>query len=111
MNDLATWALVLVCGMGTYAFRGLGVLLSGRIHTDSPVFEWAACVAYAMIAGLVMRVILFPSSAGVGTFLGDRLAACAVGVVVYFFCRRNLFAGLCGGVCGLIALNYARLVL
>ena len=111
MTDLELLLLTLACGAGTYLFRGLGVALSGALSTSSPVFEWVGCVAYAMIAGLVARVILMPSGVMAQTPTVDRLAACAAAVAVYFLTRRNLFAGVCGGLGALIAINYARAAL
>src|SRR5690606_17161719 len=37
--------LVLACGLATYVWRGLGVLLSGRFSADGEFFTWAGCVA------------------------------------------------------------------
>jgi len=52
--------LVVACGLGTYLWRGIGLLISGRVRVDSEFFVWAGCVAYAMIAGLTMRIMLLP---------------------------------------------------
>jgi len=49
-----------LAALGTYFWRFLGVAFSGRINTESPFFRWMACVAYAMLAGLVVRIILLP---------------------------------------------------
>src|SRR3546814_9582946 len=43
------YILVIVGGLATYFWRALGVALSGRIDADSRLFEWVACVAYAML--------------------------------------------------------------
>jgi len=101
--------LVLVCGIGTYIWRGLGVLLSGRIRTASPVFAWVACVAYAMIAGLTMRLIVLPGGTLAASSLVDRLLACAAALFVYFvLTRRNLFLGVGAGVVALTLLTALR---
>ena len=44
------YVLVVVGGLVTYFWRALGVALSGRINAGSRLFEWVACVAYAMLA-------------------------------------------------------------
>jgi hypothetical protein len=36
------------------------VVFSGRIKTDSQVFQWISCVTYAMVAGLVFRIVALP---------------------------------------------------
>lgn len=106
MPDL--WLLVLACAAGTYLWRGLGVLLSGRIQVDSELFKWVACVAYAMVAGLIVRIIVMPAGMLAQSMLTDRLLACALALLAFYTCRRNLFIGVCAGVVTLIAFNYAR---
>ena len=108
MSDV--WLLVLACAAGTYLWRGLGVLLSGRIEVDSELFNWVACVAYAMVAGLIVRIIVMPSGMLAQSLLTDRLLACALALTAFYTCRRNLFVGVCAGVIALIAVNYARTV-
>ncbi|CAM8650354.1 Branched-chain amino acid transport, AzlD [Burkholderiales bacterium] len=46
--------------LGTYLWRALGVSFSGRINTTSEVFRWVACITYAMVAGLTLRILLLP---------------------------------------------------
>jgi branched-subunit amino acid transport protein len=58
-SEQALLALV-IAAAGTYFWRALGVGFSGRINTESPFFRWMSCVAYAMLAGLVVRIILLP---------------------------------------------------
>jgi len=100
------WLLLALCGLGTYAFRGLGVLLSGAIDVEGPLFRWVSCVAYAMIAGLISRVLLLPSGALAATEAWERAAASAAALAAYFLLtRRNLFAGVLAGAAALWALR------
>jgi branched-subunit amino acid transport protein len=86
--------LALMCGAGTYLWRGLGVAVSARIKPDSELFGWIGCVAFAMLAGLISRVVLLPSGALEQTALWQRLAATAVALIAYFYLtRKNLFVG------------------
>lgn len=103
--------LVLVCGAGTYLWRGLGVTLSGRIRPESAVFTWVGCVAYAMIAGLIARIIVMPVGILTKTLLEHRLLGCAVALAVFFLFRRNLFIGVVTGGIVLMVLHYARVAL
>lgn len=102
------WLLVLACAAATYAWRGLGVLLSGRIRAESELFNWVACVAYAMIAGLIARVIVMPTGLLAETFLAERAAACALALLAFYTSRRNLFVGVIAGMLILIALREMR---
>ncbi len=86
--------LALACGAGTYLWRGLGVAVSARLRPDSELFAWIGCVAFAMLAGLISRVVLMPSGALEHTALWQRLAATGCALAVYFLVtRKNLFAG------------------
>ena len=100
--------LVVACGLGTYLWRGVGLLISGRVRADSDFFLWAGCVAYAMIAGLTVRIMLLPSGTLAQTLLWERLFACAVALAVYFVVRRNLFVGIAAGFAVLVALESVR---
>jgi len=95
--------LILACGLATYLWRGLGVLLSGKVSADGEFFAWAGCVAYAMIAGLTIRILLMPAGTLADTPLWARLAACSVALAVYFALRRNLLAGIAAGFGTLVA--------
>ena len=106
MPDL--WLLLLLCAAGTYLWRGLGVLLSGRIATDGDVFTWTTCVAYAMMAGLIMRIIIMPTGLLATSLLAHRLLACGIGLGAYYLARRNLFIAVGIGAVALTLLNYLR---
>ena len=107
MTALELAALVVACGLATYFWRGLGALLAGRVRADGEFFRWAGCVAYAMIAGLTVRILLMPTGTLAATPLWARLLACAIGLAVYFLSRRNLFAGIAGGFVALVAATAA----
>jgi branched-subunit amino acid transport protein len=98
------WLLVIACALGTYLWRGLGVLLSGRIKVNSELFNWVACVAYAMVAGLISRIVIVPGGMLAQTWLAERLLACALAVAAYYLSRRNLLVGVCTGVAAITAM-------
>jgi branched-subunit amino acid transport protein len=102
------WVLVLASAGATYIWRALGVILSGRIRVESELFDWVACVAYAMVAGLIMRIIVMPTGLLAQSFLIDRLLACTVALVAFYASRRNLFIGVLTGVIAVIAAGQAR---
>lgn len=111
MAGAELWLLIAACGLGTYLWRGLGVALSGRIEPDSELFRWAACVAYAMVAGLIARIVVMPTGVLAESLLMDRLAACAVALIAYYAVRRNLFAGVIAGAATLVVLSQLRAAL
>jgi len=98
--------LVAFCGAATYLWRGLGVMVSGRVRADSAVFIWVGCVAWAMIAGLTMRILLMPAGVLAETALAERAIGCAVALLCYFvLSRRNLFLGVGSAFATMIALS------
>lgn len=107
---LPLWLLVLVCGAATYLWRGVGVLLSGVVRPQSELLTWVGCVAYAMVAGLVARIVLMPEGMVAQTLLADRLLACAAAAAVFFLGGRNLLAGVATGGAALAALNALRVL-
>ncbi|MBI4207665.1 MAG: AzlD domain-containing protein [Betaproteobacteria bacterium] len=102
------WLLVLAAAGATYIWRGLGVVLSGRIRVESELFNWVACVAYAMIAGLVMRILVMPTGLLAQSLLADRLLACALALIAFYASRRNLFIGVITGVLAVVAAGQVR---
>ena len=106
MHEL--WLLIAIGTVVTYMWRGIGVLLSGRIRTEGDFFNWVTCVAYAMVAGLVMRLVVMPSGVVATTLLSHRLIACGFALAAYYLCRRNLFVAVTTGAAALIVLNYMR---
>jgi branched-subunit amino acid transport protein len=89
-------------------WRGLGVLLSGRLNPQSAMFEWISCVAYALVAGLIARIIVAPSGLLGQTALADRLLACAIAFVAYRVARRNMFVGMVCGLAFFMGAAYVR---
>ncbi len=101
---LLPWLFIAVAALCTYLWRALGVLLSGRIDVESPGMRWVAAVAYAMLAGLIARLIVLPAGVLASVPLGDRLLAVAATLAVYFLTRRNIAIGVMAGALTLIVL-------
>lgn len=105
---LELWLVTAACALGHYAWRGLGVALSGRISVNSELFHWVTCVAYALIAGLVMRIMIFPTGLLAESVLVDRLAACVVALAAFYGLRRNLLVGVAAAVIVLTIAGWLR---
>jgi branched-subunit amino acid transport protein len=101
--------LVVACAAGTYLWRALGVSIAGRLDPNGEVLTWMACVALAMVAGLVSRMLIEPVGVLATTSLIERLAATACGLVVYYgLTRRNLLAGVVAGCVAIVLLQLLR---
>ena len=86
--------LAILCGAATYLWRGLGVAVSARIKPDGELFAWVGCVAFAMLAGLISRMLLLPTGPLEQTLLWQRIAATAFALLAFFLLtRKNLFVG------------------
>jgi branched-subunit amino acid transport protein len=108
MIDWGLAAVVAAAGAGTYFWRGLGVVLSDRIRTDGPLFQWVGCVAYAMIAGLAVRILVLPTGTLAAAPLPDRIGAAVLAYAAYMLSRRNLFVGVGTGFAAITLLQVLR---
>lgn len=99
MQTETLWAIVLGCAAATFVWRFLGVIIVRRIDANGAIFQWISCVSYAMVAGLIFRMIIMPESQLAGVSLATRIAAVVIAFTAYFLCKRRLVAGvLAGGV-------------
>ena len=104
-TGIPLWLLIGLAALVTYAWRGGGVLLGRKIDIETPMFRWASAVAYALLAGLVARMIIFPEGPLAQTELPSRLAAPAAAATVFFLTRRNLLLGVLAGMVVLVLLS------
>jgi branched-subunit amino acid transport protein len=92
------WFLLAICGFATYLWRGPGVLIASGIDPRSEAFKWISCVAYAILAGLVSRMLVMPTGALAETTPFERLLGSSAALYAYFWLtRRNLLVGVLAG--------------
>lgn len=100
------WGYLVLLGMALVfhePWRWAGLLLGRDLDVDGPVFAWVRAVAAALVAGLVMRLVLFPAGA-LGTLPpGVRVGAFAVGLAVFLIGGRTLALGVLAGAVTLVA--------
>ena len=90
MTDAVTQA-VLAAALATYAWRAVGVLWAGRVVADGRGFRLASCVAYALLAALIVKMVWDPGSANLAaTSLSSRLVGIAATATAYFGFGRNV---------------------
>jgi branched-subunit amino acid transport protein len=87
----------------TYGWRLLGVLLSGRVNPGDEIFCWVTCIAWAMLAALVGRVLLLPTGPLTETPLLARLSGAAAGLIVYYLFGKRIVPAVAVAVGTLIA--------
>ena len=91
------WLIVLACGAATFVWRALGVLVTRRIDVNGAFFRWITCVSYAMVSGLVFRMLIMPESELANVSLTIRISALAIAFAAFFLFRRRLVAGVLAG--------------
>ncbi|SNY93921.1 Branched-chain amino acid transport protein (AzlD) [Cohaesibacter sp. ES.047] len=101
--DAAWWPFLFILLAGslpTDIWRWFGVSFAGRLRDDSEWILLARAVANALVAGVIMRLILFPTGALVDIPVWIRLVAVGMAVGLYFGLYRNLLLAVAlGGGC------------
>ena len=100
------WIAVIACGAATFVWRALGVFVVRRIDPRGPFFQWVTCVSYAMVAGLIFRMLVMPESELASVPLPARLAAVGLAFGAYFVSGRRLVAGVLAGGTSLSAMAH-----
>ena len=100
-SELMLAGTIVGCGAGSFLWRGLGVWVADRVDVRSEWFRWVSCVAFAMIAGLVCRVVLLPVGELAQTTLVRRLAGLAIALIAYRVGRRSMLVGVLTGAAAL----------
>ena len=88
--------------------RLAGIAISVRIETDTPIFHWFACVGQALVGGLMVRAIFFPSTPLSETLMLDRILAVTGAIAIFFLFGRRLLPSTLAGVVTLATLNILR---
>ena len=100
------WSILLFAALGTYAWRGLGVMLSGKIKQNSPLFGWITCVTYAMVAALVVRIIVLPVGVLSETAMAYRLLATGAALAIMIGKKNGLVPAISVGTLLMIMLGW-----
>lgn len=105
MNDTWWWPYVLIIVAGWVAtdiWRFLGVFAGGRLSEDSELFVWVRCVATALVAGVIAKLILFPQGVLETSPMWLRVVAAAFGFAAYQVSRQRIIVGVLAGQAVLI---------
>ena len=80
---------IIVTSLATYLSRFLGVLSSLRIRESSKIFRWFNCLAYATLAALIARTIIFPVGALTDASYLSRLIVVLLSLGIFFITKKN----------------------
>ena len=84
-------------------WRWGGALIGRDLDPQGEVFIWVRAVSSAIVAGLVTRLVAFPTGALATISAPTRFGAAAIGIAAFFAFRKNLGAGVVAGTLALIA--------
>lgn len=83
-----TWLTIFLAALATFSWRISGLILSDFIRPESLVMKWINAVAYAMVAAVLMRILVYPTGLLATTPLDYRLACLAIGLGLMFVARK-----------------------
>ena len=92
--------------LGTYFWRGMGVLFASRVNSAGAVFQWVTFVSYAMLGGLIARMVVLPIGPLEETSLLIRSLAFATGVTVFLLFGRRVLPAVLIGVGSFITMMF-----
>ena len=98
---------ILVTSLATFLSRFLGAVSSQGIKETSKIFKWFNCLAYATLAALIARTIIFP--VGILDEAGYliRLVVVILSLVVFFVSKRNyVYPTIFSAVCMAVLASY-----
>lgn len=84
-------------------WRWAGAIVGRSIDPDSELFSWVRAVSTAIVAGLVSRMLVFPTGELALVGLGLRITAVLIGIVAYYLAGRRLGLGIAVGMALLLA--------
>ena len=92
MNEISSSIVfvILITSLATYLSRFLGVLSSENINVNSKIFQWFYCIAYAILAALIARMVIFPAGVLSESSILIRVLVIAVGIIIFFATKKNL---------------------
>ena len=80
---------ILVTSLATFLSRFLGALTSEGIKETSKLFKWFNCLAYATLAALIARTIIFPAGVLADASYYSRSIVVFLSLFIFFISKKN----------------------
>jgi len=94
LTELWPYFLMVIVGyLPNEAWRAFGLILARGLNEDSEIVVWSRAVATAILAGVIAKLVLFPTGALAAIPLLLRVVASVIGFVVFLAVRRSVSAG------------------
>ena len=98
---------ILVTSLATFLSRFLGAVTSQGIKETSKLFKWFNCLAYATLAALIARTIIFPAGILMDASYSSRLVVVLLSVFVFFVSKKNfVYPTIFSAICMAVINNY-----
>jgi hypothetical protein len=94
--------VVLVGFLPTELWRALAVVVSRGLDEDSEILVWVRAVAATLLAGVVAKLLYYPTGALAAVPLWGRGGAMVLGLAAFFALRRSVVAGVLVGVAAVV---------
>ena len=91
-----SWSLpviILAAAAVSDVWRVLGALVSARIDENSTAFRLVRCIATALIAAILARLVLYPTGLLSEIPAALRVGSMAAGFAAYWFAGRSMVLG------------------
>ena len=96
--DLKAWFGVFVAFFATFSWRFIGLVLAERISSTGSLMRWINAIAYSMVAGVLMLILVNPTGILLTASLSARLSGLFISVfLIYVF--KNIPLSMAIGVC------------
>ena len=96
-GDLNLWFGVFAAFFATFFWRLLGLILVERISSSGLFMRWINAVAYALVAGVLMVILINPTGILLSSPLKIRLLGLVFGIVTVYL-TKNLFFSIIVGM-------------
>jgi len=98
---------ILVTSFATFLSRFLGAVSSEGIKETSKLFKWFNCLAYATLAALIARTIIFPVGVLSDASYISRFVVVILSLIVFFVSKKNyVYPTIFSAACMAILNNY-----
>ncbi len=98
---------ILVTSLATFLSRFLGAISSEGIKETSKIFKWFNCLAYATLAALIARTIIFPVGVMDDSSYLVRFVVVVLSLIVFFISKKNyVYPTIFSAICMAILVNY-----
>lgn len=94
-GSLWSYLVIILTGwLATDMWRWLGVLAGSRLRDDSALLVWVRAMATALVAGVVAKLVLYPTGVLAESPVLLRIGATLVGFVAFLLVGKRIYVGI-----------------